>query len=106
MEFDIISVAIDKKKLLDSRFKNYDVLQTAYIFLVERFDKFLRKKSNKGMIRIDATSNKPNSPNAKDRKILRIINEIRMRGTNWQPIKNIIEEHPYFIIPLRARVCR
>ena len=82
--------------LLESKYKDWDVLETGYTFLVERFDKFLRKSNHKGIIRIDKTSNKNNALNKKDQKILDAINRIRKSGTNWQSIKNIAEE-PQFV---------
>ena len=94
--FSTISVVIDKPKLKDSEFKDWDILETGYTFLIERFDKFLRRTNHKGIIRIDKTSNKVNALNAKDNKILDAVNKIRKHGTNWQSIKNIAEE-PYFI---------
>ena len=64
--------------------------------MVERFDKFLHRTNNKGIIRIDKTSNKTIALNKKDRKILDTINHIRRHGTNLQSIKNISEE-PFLI---------
>ena len=69
IDFSTISIVIDKKALLCSRYSDYDVLGTAYTFLIERFDNFLHKSGEKGMLRLDRTSGKPNSLNAKDRKI-------------------------------------
>ena len=48
------------------------------------------------MLRLDRTSVKPNSLNAKDRKILDFINKIRRYGTGWQLIRHIVEE-PLFL---------
>ena len=76
---------------------DYDVLETAYMFLIERFDKFLHKKGEKGMLRLDRTSAKLNSLNPKDRRILDFINRIRKHGTGWQPIEHIVEE-PLFLV--------
>ena len=81
MPFSTISVAIDKHELLNSKYKKYDVLETAYIFLVERFDKFLTKEQNKGIMKIDKTSNKQCALNAKDKRILDIINRKKTRNT-------------------------
>lgn len=100
-QFSITSVAIDKPTLKNSKFSNYDILETGYTFLIERFDKFLRRTNNKGIIRIDKTSNKSTSLNKKDCKILNIVNTIRKQGTNWQSIKNIAEEP--FLIDSRLR---
>ena len=58
LEFDTISAAIDKPALTASKFSNYDVLETAYEFLIERFNNFSRRTENKGLVRIDKTSNK------------------------------------------------
>lgn len=91
IDFSTISIVIDKKALLCSRYSDYDVLGTAYTFLIERFDNFLHKSGEKGMLRLDRTSGKPNSLNAKDRKILDLINVIRMHGTGWQSIQHIVE---------------
>lgn len=96
IRFSTIIVGIDKSTLKNSEFSDYDILETGYTFLIERFDKFLRRTNNKGIIRIDKTSNKPNALNVKDCKILDVINKIRKHGTNWQSIKNIAEE-PFFI---------
>ena len=70
LEFSTISVAIDKPSLAISSYSHYDILETAYKFLAERYDNFLRKTENKGVIRIDRTSNKSNTSNKKDDKIL------------------------------------
>ena len=96
IRFSIISVAIDKQNLLDSKWSNYDILETGYTFLIERFDKFLRRTNNKGLVRIDRTSNKTYALNKKDRKIIDTISHIRKHGTNWQSIKTIVEE-PFLI---------
>ena len=96
LEFSIISVAIDKPQLLDSRFSNWSVLETAYTFLVERFHNFLGNEESKGMVRIDMTSNKESSLNKKDKKIFNLIHNIRRDGTNWQSVKNIIEDPIFF----------
>ncbi|MEM4377661.1 MAG: DUF3800 domain-containing protein [Candidatus Nitrosotenuis sp.] len=101
LQFSIISVAINKPELLRSKYYNYDILETAYTFLIERFDNFLSKNNNKGIIRIDKTSNKSTQLNQKDRKILELINQIRRNGTNLQRIKNIIEEPLFYDSALR-----
>lgn len=101
LNFSTISVAIDKPALMKSKFSNYDVLETAYKFLVERFDKYLRRTENMGIIRIDKTSDRPNILNKKDGKILSEINNIRHHGTNWQSIKNIVEEPLFYDSLLR-----
>ena len=92
IEFSVTSVAIDKVSLRESKYSDYDILEKGYTFLVERFDKFLRRTNSKGIIRIDKTSNKPMALNKKDRKILETINWIRKHGTNLQSVKNIAEE--------------
>ena len=96
IRFSITSVAINKPNLLTSKWNNYDVLETGYTFLIERFDKFLRRTNNKGIVRIDKTSNKQVALNKKDCKILDTINHIRKHGTNWQSIRTIAEE-PFLI---------
>ena len=96
LEFDTISVAIDKPALTASKFSNYDVLETAYKFLIERFNNFLRRTENKGLIRIDKTSNKAHVLNKKDCMILSYINHIRHHGTNWQSVRNIVEEPLFY----------
>lgn len=96
IRFSITSVAIDKPNLLNSKWSDYDVLEKGYTFLIERFDNFLRRTNNKGIVRIDKTSNKSIALNKKDCKILDIVNHIRKHGTNLQSIKNIAEE-PFFI---------
>ena len=105
MEFDTITIAIDKCKLRNSKFKNWNILRTAYTFLVERFDLFLTRKENKGMLRIDLTSNKPGSLNAKDCEILEHINTIRKKGTSWQVIKTLSKSQ-FFMILLHSLACR
>ncbi len=47
INFSTILIVIDKKALLCSPYNDYDVLETAYVFLIERFDKFLQKKERK-----------------------------------------------------------
>lgn len=101
LEFSTISVAIDKPALAASGYSHYDILETAYKFLVERYDKFLRKTENKGVIRIDRTSNKPTTLNKKDDKILNLINNVRHHGTNWQSVRNIVEEPIFYDSTLR-----
>ena len=80
---------------------HYDILETAYKFLIERFDKFLRKTENKGVVRIVRTSNKYNTLNKKDVKILNLINNVRHHGTNWQTVRNIIEEPLFYDSTIR-----
>lgn len=96
LNFNTISVAIDKPALIKSKYSNYLVLETAYKFLVERFDKFLRRTDNQGIIRIDRTSNKSNIMNKKDKRILNEINNVRHHGTNWQSVRNIAEEPLFY----------
>ena len=62
------------------------------MFLAERFDKFLAHTKNKGLVRIDKTSNKSNALNVKDYFILEKINCIRHHGTKFQNVENIVEE--------------
>ena len=101
LEFSTISIAIDKSALAASRFSDYDVLETAYKFLIERFDNFLQRTENKGLIRIDKTSNKTNVLNKKDCVIRNQINYIRHHGTNWQNVRNIVEEPLFYDSPGR-----
>lgn len=101
LEFSVISVAIDKPTLQTSKYSNYDVLETAYKFLVERFDNYLRRTENQGIIRIDRTSNKSDILNKKDRRILREISNVRHHGTNWQKVKNIAEDPLFYDSSMR-----
>lgn len=96
IHFSIISIVINKQDLKTSKYAHYDILETGYTYLIERFDKFLRRTNNKGVIRIDKMKNKPFALSPKDTKILNQINKIRKHGTNWQTIENIVEE-PFFI---------
>ncbi len=96
MDFSVIVVVIDKEKWFNSTYLEYDVQQSAYTFLIERFDKYLQRKDSKGLIRIDRTSNKRNVLNAKDERILTIINELRKFGGYWAPIRRLVEP-PLFL---------
>ncbi len=96
VDFSTITIVIDKERWFNSKHFKYDVLQSAYTFLVERFERFLQKNNSKGLIRIDKVSNKPNALNAKDQKILNIINNLRAFGSYWSPIRGLVEP-PLFL---------
>lgn len=96
MNFSVIVIVIDKGRWFDSNYRRYYVQQSAYTFLIERFDKYLQKNNSRGLIRIDKTSNKPNALNAKDDRILTIINNLRKVGSYWTFIRNLVEP-PLFL---------
>lgn len=96
MDFSVIVVAIDKERWFNSNYLRYDVQKSAYTFLIERFDKYLQRNNSKGLIRIDRTSNKPNTLNAKDSRILTVINSLREVGSYWTPIRRLVEP-PLFL---------
>lgn len=96
VDFSTITIVIDKKRWILSKHFKYDILQSAYTFLIERFEKFLQKNSNKGLVRIDKVSNKSNALSAKDKKILTTINLLRTHGSYWTPVRGLVEP-PLFL---------
>ena len=96
MDFSVIVIVIDKTRWFDSSYSRYDVQQSAYTFLIERFDRYLQKTCNKGLIRIDRTSNRPNASNDKDDRIRDVINDLRRVGSYWTPIRGLVEP-PLFL---------
>ena len=64
--------------------------------MIERFDKYLQRNDSRGLIRIDRTSNKPNTLNAKDGRILTVINNLREFGSYQTPIRGLVES-PLFL---------
>ena len=88
-----IAIVIDKNKFV-KRHHPTEILEYGYMLLVERFDNFLRENNNKGVIKIDK-STQPNEVklNSKDSDILKLINQVRKHGTRFQrSAKDIIEE--------------
>ena len=93
-----IVIGIDKQKFIQRHSDPNEILDYGHMLLVERFDKFVEGKNNKGIMRIDRTTclDQPEL-NPKDTRILKLINKIRKRGTNWQfPAVHIIEEPSFF----------
>lgn len=101
LDLTIITIAIDKTKL-KIKYPHYKIAETAYKFLIERFDKFLGEKDNKGVIRIDRTTNDQEIKlNKRDCDILQIVNAIRKYGTGWQTISHIVEEPLFYNSSMR-----
>lgn len=97
LPFTIITVRINKSDFV-KRHSAEDILVYGYMLLIERFDYFLREKSNKGIIRIDKTTPPDRvNLNDKDLSILKLINRIRKRGTRWQLPAEYIVEEPHFL---------
>jgi len=96
----IIAVRIDKQRFvqLHSSSNPNEILNYAYMLLVERFDNFLVESGGRGVIRIDQIT-PPTEPflNDKDSRILRIINKVRKKGTRWQRAAIDIIEEPHFL---------
>ena len=102
INFSTITIAIDKKRWFKSKYSKYDMLKSAYTFLVKRFDKFLQKNNSKGMVRIDKTSSKLNALNIKDQKILDVINILRRVKSYGSTIQNVVEQ-PFFLLSATCR---
>lgn len=85
----IISSVINKQEIKSMK---YDVSQNGWIHLVERIDGFLDKdvNPNKGMLRIDE------SCRITDSRIMKIVNTLRKKGSNFQTINHIVEEPIFF----------
>lgn len=98
LPFTIIAVRVDKQKFARRHNDVSEILDYGYMLLTERFDYFLRENSSKGIVRIDRTTS-PNQVNlnCKDSNILKLINNIRKRGTRWQPPADNIVEEPHFL---------
>lgn len=80
LDITIISIAINKK-LLKSTYPDYDVLKIAWIYLIERFDKFLEDNfdvNTTGDIKIDKSSIKI------ENDIFNIITDLKKTRTQFQ----------------------
>jgi hypothetical protein len=93
MPITIISVGIGKRALPDY-FPNWETVNSAWIFIAERFDKYISennmKSSDRGIIIVDKSSRSIH------KEVTEIINRLRQFGSNTQQIDNIVEE-PMFI---------
>ncbi|MBV9178114.1 MAG: DUF3800 domain-containing protein [Nitrososphaeraceae archaeon] len=93
MPITIISVGIEKR-LIQNAFPYWNPLRAAWIFITERFDRYISENSmnslDKGIIMIDKGSR------SSDKVATSVINHIRKNGSNTQQINHIIEE-PVFI---------
>jgi len=94
----IIAVRIDKQEFIQHHSNPAEILDYAYMLLVERFDNFLVENDEKGIIRIDQTTEPIEAfLNDKDSRILKIINKVRKKGTRWQRAAIDIIEEPNFL---------
>jgi hypothetical protein len=92
-----IAIRIDKKKFV-TRHPINKILDYGYMLLVERFDNFLRDNESNGIIRIDrSTKSSHGYLDHKDSTILKIVNRVRKRGTQWQRAAIDIVEEPTFL---------
>jgi hypothetical protein len=93
MPITIISVGVDKIGL-ENTYSNWDIFEAAWIFIAERFDKYIsensKQSSNQGIIIVDKSSR------SIDKDATRIVNRLRQFGSNVQEINHIVEE-PMFI---------
>jgi hypothetical protein len=87
----VISVAINKRELV-LNYADRDPLTDAWTFLAERFHKFLTKKYDEsgaisyGLLVIDEKT-KPD-----DRDVRQLLRSLRLYGTGYQSIENVIED--------------
>ncbi|MBI1662107.1 MAG: DUF3800 domain-containing protein [Nitrosopumilus sp.] len=79
LDISTVSVIIDKDSL-KTTYPTWKVFNTAWIFLIERFDKILEEKFDdaKGSIKIDKSSSRFH------KDILDILNDLRKNGTSFQ----------------------
>jgi hypothetical protein len=93
-ELPIIMLAVGiNKDLIMSQFPNWTVFNASWTFLTERFDKYISDNGdalNKGMMFIDKNSKMP------DREITKIVNRLRIFGSNYQSI-DYIHGDPSFV---------
>jgi hypothetical protein len=86
----LISVGIDKH-FLNDYLPRWNIFNTAWTFLIERFDMHCEMKgSDKGIIIIDKRTNMD------EKKIKQTINGILKHGTNFKNINRIKKEPSFF----------
>lgn len=87
-----ISVGIDKNAF-KLKHPTWNLFNAAWTFLIERFDNYINDNGyglSKGLLRIDGSSR------ISQDETLRIVNQLRKHGSNFQKIKHILEE-PLFV---------
>ncbi len=78
LNITIISIVINKE-LLKSQYPSWKVIDTAWIYLIERFDKFLECNDEiNGSIKIDKSTHRS------QRCIFDVIDDVRKNGTDFQ----------------------
>ena len=92
MDITTISVIINKK-LLESQYPTWKVFNTAWTYLVERYDKYIEfsgKADEGGIIKIDKSTSKQQAD------AFKIVNDLRKEGSYWQNVNHIIQD-PTFV---------
>jgi len=90
----IISSCINKYKFIRKYGSLEDkIIDYCYVMLVERFQMFLQDNNNKGIMRIDKTTDKKQFKlNKKDERIIININKIRRHSSGRLQAVSIVEE--------------
>jgi len=90
LDITTISVIIDKESL-KKNYPTWKVFNTAWTFLIERFDKILEEEFEdvKGCIKIDKSTSRFH------KEILDILEELRESGTRFQ--RKACIDHPVFV---------
>lgn len=92
MNITTISVIIHKE-LLKKQYPKWRVFNTAWTYLVERYDKYIEwsnSASEGGIIKIDKSTDRQQSD------AFKIVNELRKKGSYWQDV-NHINKDPTFV---------
>jgi len=82
-----ISIIINKE-LLKIQYPTWRVFNTAWTFLVERYDKYIEfsdKVDEGGIIKIDKSTSRQQAD------AFKIVNELRKQGSYWQNVDHIIK---------------
>ncbi len=92
LDITTISVIINKK-LLKEQYPTWKVFNTAWTYLIERFDKHIEcgdHANEGGIVKIDKSTSKQQAD------VFKIVNELRKEGSYWQNVNHIIQE-PTFV---------
>jgi len=92
MDITTISVIIDKE-LLKKQYPTWKVFNTAWTYLVERYDKYIEfsdKVDEGGIIKIDKSTSRQQVD------AFKIVKELRKDGSYWQNVDHVIQD-PTFV---------